>query len=388
MCLTPITIPNPNYNNPLKDTYYGILHNCNTSELSVPCGHCSTCIALRQSYLIQRMQMESLDNLLFFGMVSYNSSSLPTLNVNGYKLRYAARDDMSNMMRHIRMNHELPPFRYFAVSERGSKRHRPHWHFIISIPKSFIADKFGRVHLVDALSLEQKLWNLFLKYWRRNYGSRKFPDWRPLLTYKCVGNKRNYDLSFIDTLSGSVDDAAFYATKYSTKHDEYTDKLKSALFFNLPEKDYVDTWKIIRNRTLWSKNFGDPQNPQVKKYILDCIDKSLKSDSILPLFFNPNTGQSFPLSPYYQKKFLTVEQQLIFKHRQLMTDKPIQDIYETQLAELKLKRKQSLIDYRNDDPYVFLEDDNLSDELTYFNTLSDGTFQIPFGVDDFTPDEW
>lgn len=160
MCLTPLLIDNPNYNNPLKDSYYGLLHNCIDSKLSVPCGHCSTCIALRQAYLVQRMQMESLDNLLFFGMVSYNTPSLPSMIVNGFNLRYALGSDMSNMMRHIRLNNELPPFRYFAVSEFGGNKHRPHWHFLISLPKKHYADLFGRVHLVDALTLQDQLLSL------------------------------------------------------------------------------------------------------------------------------------------------------------------------------------------------------------------------------------
>lgn len=331
--------------------------------------------------------MESLDNLLYFGMVSYNNKSLPSINVNGFNLRYASRDDMSNMMRHIRKNEDLPSFRYFAVSEFGGNSHRPHWHFIVSFPKSYLADKFGRVHLVDALSFEQDLWHLFLKYWRRNYGCRRYPDWQPLLTYKCRGNKRNYDLSFIDTISGNCEDAAFYVTKYATKYDDYTDDLKSALFFNLPEKDFISTWKLIRPRTLWSKQFGDPNNPSVAAHILDGINKSIVSDSILPLFFNPNTGQSFPLSPYYQKKFLTLEQALIFKERQLSCDKPLQDIYLTHLADAKLKIRQSRIAYHSDDPSVFLEDD-LTDQIEQFNSLHDGKTKDFFGMDDFTQDEW
>lgn len=388
MCLKPILIPNPNFNNPLKDTDYGIIHNCVDSHLSVPCGNCSVCIALRQAYLVQRMQMESLDNLLFFGMVSYNNPSLPSLMVNGRRITYAAGDDMSNMMRHVRLNDELPPFRYFAVSERGTVGHRPHWHFIISLPKKYYVDQYGRVQLHTCYTLQDKLWHLFLKYWRRNYGSRKFPDWRPLLTYKQRGLKRNYDLSFIDTISGNVEDAAFYCTKYATKYDEYTDRLKSALYFNLPENKFKDIWKIVRPKTLWSKGFGDPFNPDVKSHILKGIDFSIQTGSILPLFINPFSGQTFPLSPYYQKKFLDKDSLIHFKLLQSQHEKELPSIYETHLKDLMLERTRDMIRYRSDDGSQFLYDDYDQSHLIINEYESYGNLEKTLIMDDFTPDEW
>lgn len=121
MCLKPILVDNPNFRHPLADTDYGILHDCTSMKLEVPCGHCEVCICLRQAYLVQRMQMESIDNLLFFGMVSYNEDSLPYIYTNDKKIRYALGNDMSNMMRHVRLSGLLPPFRYFAVSEFGGR---------------------------------------------------------------------------------------------------------------------------------------------------------------------------------------------------------------------------------------------------------------------------
>lgn len=388
MCLKPISIDNPNYNHPLADTDYGLLHNCVDSKLSVPCGHCSTCIALKQAYLVQRMQMESLDNLLFMGMVSYNNASLPTLNVNDFCIRYADGADFSNMIRHIRLNNELPDFRYFAVSEFGGKKHRPHWHFIVSIPKIHYADKYGRVHLSDAITLQEHLWAVFLKYWRRNYGSRKFPDWRPLLTYKCVGTKRNYDLSFIDTLSGNCEDAAFYATKYATKYDDYTDRLKSALYFNLPDNKFVDIWKIVRPRTLWSKGFGDPYNPDVYDHVMKGIQYSIDSGSILPLFINPNTGQTFPLSPYYQKKFMTKDQAVHFKILQSQNEKELPTIYETTLKDFLLKQTQERIRYRSEDPLQFLDCDIDSNINLINDFLQNGDLEQNFVLDDWSFDDW
>lgn len=389
MCLKPITIENPNYNNPLKDTDYGILHNCVDSHLAVPCGHCSVCIALRQSYAVQKMQMESMDNLLFVGMVSYNNESLPSVNVNGYRIRYADGADISNMMRHIRLNNELPSFRYMAVSEFGGKKHRPHWHFILSIPKSAVADQYGRIHLCDVETLRQKLWHTFLKYWRRNYGSRKYPDWRPLLTYKQKGSKCNYSLTWIDTLSGNVEDAAFYATKYATKYDDYTDRLKSALFYNCSESEFAEVWSKVRPRTQWSKGFGDPKNPRVRDYICDCIDKSLRSGEILPMFLSPTTGQSFPMSPYFQQKFMWRDAAIAFKLRQQLSERENPDYFDNLIQDKYLAIKKKQINSRSDDPYEFLLDDEWDLNINFINNCKqNGNIETDFGVADFTPDEW
>lgn len=240
----------------------------------------------------------------------------------------------------------------------------------------------------DAISLQEKLWYIFLKYWRRNYGSRKFPDWRPLLTYKCVGTKRNFDLSFIDTLSGNCEDAAFYATKYATKYDEYTDRLKSALYFNLPDNKFLDIWKIVKPRSLWSKGFGDPFNPEVYDHVMTGIEHSIESGSILPLFINPNTGQTFPLSPYYQKKFMTKEQVIHFKILQSQNDKDLPSIYETTLKDFMLEKTKERIRYRSDDSFQFLDTDidfnsNIINDFTQNGNLEENIF-----LDDWSFDGW
>ena len=112
-------------------------------KIYVPCGRCPVCCALRQSYLVQRVQMMSLDYYIYFATLTYNNESLPFVNVNGKKIKYADVQDFQNCIRYIRKWCNLPDFKYLACSEFGSKRHRPHWHCLFFFPKSYFQNDFS-----------------------------------------------------------------------------------------------------------------------------------------------------------------------------------------------------------------------------------------------------
>lgn len=126
MCVSPIRIPNPNYHNHSK--YVSALKDTSSQYINVPCGHCGECIAVRQMNIIQRVHMESLDNHCFYCTLTYNNYSMPYVDVTtGYRLRYADHRDIQCMMKRLRKSNAFGrPFRYFGVSELGSKRGRPH----------------------------------------------------------------------------------------------------------------------------------------------------------------------------------------------------------------------------------------------------------------------
>lgn len=356
MCLRPISIDNSNFGARI----YGInLLRAGTRKILVPCGNCSACLALKQSFLIQRCQLESFDNDIWFCTLTYNNECLPIKNVNGRKISYADKRDFQCWIKMLRKYDVFnSPFRFLAVSERGKSRHRPHWHVL------FFTPKIPNETYAQKLSRETYLSKELLRYWRRNYGSTRIPQWKPLLTYKQLGRKRNYDFHYVSphsTVAGEQD-VAFYVTKYVLKADEYTKKLRSALYFNLDEKDYHDTWLELRNHLLISKNFGDTLNPNVISYVKQCIQRSVDSESYLyPIFINPVTGQEFPLSPYLKKKFLTVSDAYVFYERNGALD--YQDVEidnrdQHDVKERKFARVKSLV---NRD--VFDSDDDCSDSL-------------------------
>ena len=277
--------------------------------------------------------MESLDNIILYGMLSYNKESLCSINVNGYNIKYADVRHFQDLIRLIRMHEDLPNFRYMACSERGGKRHRPHWHFMVFYPKSAVCDSYNRINEFHLWNLQSTFWPLFLKYWRSNRGGRKFPIWVPKLTYQQKGHKRNYDLQVIDTVTKDCSDSAFYITKYSTKFDDYEQRLKSAIRLNTTEEDFKEIWSKVRSRFIWSKGFGNIHSPLVKDHIRKGIDYALEhEDCFYPVFFSPYSGQQFPLSPYYRKKFVTADEELVFKSR-ILACSPTGNISDAELSE-------------------------------------------------------
>lgn len=185
------------------------------------------------------------------------------------------------------------------------------FHILFLIPK-FDGDKF-----IDCLNLENTLFNAVLHEWRRNYGSRRKPDYRPLCTYvrRFIRGKlrSNYDLHYVNrslTPEG-ISDVAFYVTKYMMKPSTRQQKLQQALHLNLDEGEYHRVWSVVKSKTFNSLGlgvdgtltpFGIEPDPQIVEYIKGCVQTSKQSESS-PKFYVPQTGNSFPLSRYYKSKF-------------------------------------------------------------------------------------
>lgn len=99
MCLSPIRIRNPNVGmSGMKST---LMKDTTSAFINVPCGVCRECVAVRQMNFVQRIQMESLVNHLFFVTLTYNNEMLPQIGVSsGYLIRYADVSDVQNMFKH------------------------------------------------------------------------------------------------------------------------------------------------------------------------------------------------------------------------------------------------------------------------------------------------
>lgn len=126
MCTNPISIPNPNFG--CQDKSFGFMKDCVSKYIIVPCGHCPECISNKQMQFVQRIQMEELENHLFFASITYNNEMLPYVSTStGYDIRFADKRDVQSMMKRLRKSNVFGrPFRYLAVSELGSKKGRPH----------------------------------------------------------------------------------------------------------------------------------------------------------------------------------------------------------------------------------------------------------------------
>lgn len=310
MCISPIRIRNPNFGINNKGTEF---KDTVSAFINVPCGHCCECVAIRQMSYVQRIQLEAKKNHLFFCTLTYNNESLPEIGLsNGYVIRYADIADVQKMIKRLRKSNVFGrPFRYFGVSELGSKRGRPHFHLLFLLPKHQ-EDEY-----IDILNLEQILYKSVLFEWRRNYGSCRKPIYKPLCTpfKKWIHGKlkSNYDLHYVNpSLSNEgTSSVAFYVTKYMMKPSDRETRLQQALKLNLPEEEYESVWSLVRSRTFNSLGlglngeltpFGVEPDPDLVSYVRSCVELSKKGE-ISPKFYVPETGASFPLSRYYRSKF-------------------------------------------------------------------------------------
>lgn len=289
---------------------FNFLHDCKSPMIPVPCGVCASCIALRQNFFVQRCQMEQLDNHLFMATFTYNRKMIPSRNVNNRRLFYFDFSDFQKMIKRVRLY--LPSFRYLVVSEYGGSNHRPHAHAIFSFPKE-IAPTYA-----DVVNLETYLHDVFLREWARNYGSKRKPIYEPLCTYINNSRGRTFDFHYVNPNSTAQgeSDVAFYVSKYLLKSDSYVKKLRSALKLNLSEEEFKEEWSFFRPKCCFSKSWGNPGSKNVADYINHCIALSVEIPSFLyPCFFTKYSGQSFPLSPFYRKKFMTMDDKLSFYYR-------------------------------------------------------------------------
>lgn len=299
MCVSPVRIPNPNYG--LKSDLLRKTTDCVSRFINVSCGVCGECIARKQSDLVQRVRVLSLDHFIFFFTLTYNQESLPRYECStGFSIPYADHSDITNMFKRIRKGDLFGyPFKYLVVSERGKERSRPHFHGLVFIEKRFASNE----PLFTAV-LESKIRKVLFKEWRRNYGSTRNPVYRPLFTYrtKFVGGVRysNFDCHYVvpHTSESGASDVAFYVSKYVLKVSANEVRLQQALRLNLPPEEYALVWPIVRSKCSKSLCFGSATDREVS-FIKAQIDNS-SNDPEGFCFKNPD-GSRVPLPRYYRK---------------------------------------------------------------------------------------
>lgn len=335
MCYSPTLIKNPNFGRMDKMAY---VVDTKSQYIPVPCGHCGECIRLRSSNVLQRAQLEEKFGYPFMISLSYNPQSLMYYECsNGFKIAYAPVSDLQNMFKRLRKSGSLTRrFRYYAVTELGSKKGRPHAHILLFL------ERLPEDTVYTPFNLEKVVFSAILNEWRRNYGSTRFPDYRPLLTFiqKYRGGKlqSTYDCHFVvpSQSDGTTQDVSFYVTKYLCKDSEWRDKIKRGLFSHCDFVEASEVWSKIRPRAISSLNFGfgiyDDINPRkvssvVRREILSAlpasdivrcaIDRSSKTEKSAR-FYDLQTGKPMPLARYWYKfgDIYDLEHHNIFLSRQ------------------------------------------------------------------------
>lgn len=292
---------------------------------------------------IQRVQLLSTTHHVFFATLTYNSDSLPYFTCSsGIDIPYADIKDVQNMIKRIRFDNSFTrPFKYMAVSERGSFKSRPHFHILFFLPM-FSSDTPEIIQ-----SLEKHLYSVVFSEWKRNYGSRRNPIYKPLFTYRerYVHGvlKRNFDFHYVKPVVGfSSDSVAWYCIKYMLKPSTKEHRLQQALHLNLSEDEYNKIWNLVRSRVFFSKHFGD--SPEFVSRIRRGIDISKSAGSPFPCFYTSD-GKSFPLSRYYKSKarFYNLDDALAFKHNSAITSQDMSIISDPRSLSELLQHEHILV---------------------------------------------
>lgn len=325
MCISPIKIPNPDWKyaksslglkrdtRSYHDDLFLARHDTEHEYLTVPCGVCCDCIAVKQMYMVQRIQMEAQKNRLFFGTLTYKSDMLPlVLTSTGYEIPFADIRDFQLMIKRLRNDNAFGvPFRFLVVSERGSLKGRPHFHWLVLIDKKYGPD------YNSCLNLEKIIHDRTFEYWCRNYGSKRVPDYKPLCEYHESYRRgklyKNYDLHFVNpSLTPNAEsEVAFYVLKYMLKSSNRDIRLQQALRLNLDDVEYESIWSLVRPNCIKSLGFG--LNPTFRNgrimdadvdiisYLRSCVQRTSK-EFPYPCYFQPYSGTSFPLARFYKAR--------------------------------------------------------------------------------------
>lgn len=294
MCLAPIMIKNPYYG--LGHVGMNSFHDTSFTHITVPCGNCPQCIAMRQGFYLQRVQMESLRSHLFMFTLTYNDESLIFADVGDYHYPVPHLPDVQNMFKRLRKRGLQ--FRVSYVSEYGRMHYRPHFHGILAVNKSSGDWRSIEKTFKQALSFE----------WRRNYGSNRKPIWRPLFTpvLKC-GRCTTFDFHYIEPVRDHDNDCAFYVSKYITKYDSRTRALLLKILQDpaLSDDQTLNLYKLTKPRCNTSKDFGDWRYPAISDYINDCAARETLFR--YPQFYDIYSGKQMPMSPYYGRHIIGFE---------------------------------------------------------------------------------
>lgn len=298
MCLRPILLKNPYYR--LGSKGLNRIHDTIHTHIRVPCGCCRQCISMKQSFFNQRVQMESLRSWLFMFTLTYNNESLPYFRYKDELIAYPDYTDVQKMFKRIRKSNLFGnSFLYSVVSEYGSKHHRPHYHGIISIPKSDNR---------SVSRIEYVLKNVLLKEWRRQTSDG---NWQPLLTPVSFFGHSTWDFHFIENSPGRDNDVSFYVSKYLIKYQSWLINLYNEIKSDpeLSDVETKDMLKKLKPRLYISKSFGSWKCPEIKQYIIGCLIRSRNLNE-LPQFVDIFTGKKFLLSRYYREHLMTIEDRL------------------------------------------------------------------------------
>lgn len=141
ICLSPVTIRNPNFEEQMKAHLF-----LGKDEpylfIQVPCGKCVNCLSNRRNSWCMRLRAEKKNSFnAYFITLTYDDLHLPFKNLpnpehvskflNSFRMRYFRALAIKDCVSLSEVRKSYPPIRYFYVSEFGEKYGRVHYHLLL-----------------------------------------------------------------------------------------------------------------------------------------------------------------------------------------------------------------------------------------------------------------
>lgn len=280
MCLHPYTIPNPLFNRALNASEHGVSIklprelSSQKPTIDVPCGTCADCRSTYFQSIYQRALVESRSAYIYFVSLTYDNKHIPSLILPcGTQVFYTNYKHVQDMFKRFRASNVLDrDFRYLSVNEYGDRKHRPHVHLLIFIPR-LDDDSSSTPYLYEDI-----LFRNLGKYFAVNVGTRKNPKYEQLFTYKYrktpTGVKTNYFVSYVKPntelskdVSLTYNKTILYLLSYVYKGSSFDTKIHQ-LLSTIPDKKLKDKLlSFLRSKVRYSKGFGCGFNGKDKLYL-------------------------------------------------------------------------------------------------------------------------
>lgn len=338
MCKSPTIIRNPYYGcDPSKG--YNYLHDCASTHIAVPCGHCLECIQARQSAFCTRCDLEGFKyrSVPYMLTLTYDDDHLPRMSKCGDILDDFAFPDWShvrNMMKRLRHVIErktdkrlcdlfaesdkvfvkgrervIPPFKYMFVAEFGRRSLRPHFHALIYVKSKY--DVHDSNFEPWAFNVEKILGDWFKANWAVNIGSTQVPIYDKLYTFVQRGRRRTFDFHrIVPSESTPITSPSYYVTKYLFKPCKHLESFRKKVWYenqqgNLSDARYDEFMSYIRRNLRISKYFGYPFDSEQKDRVNFCLNLSVRRRLSVPQYVGSD-GKT-QVYPQYLKQFITPE---------------------------------------------------------------------------------
>jgi len=178
--------------------------------IEVPCGKCAGCRKTLRDSWFMRFREEAKGQFSRFITLTYDDENLPFHVDEDAVIHYDVdKKHLQKFLKRVRKNNK---FKYFAVSEYGSKDGRPHYHLLLFSPERIDVERYWKYGFVKDLPAKKGSYKYITKYLLK--GSDGVPE-GSLKNFMICSKRPAIGLRYLDT----VTDDQFFEQKFMMDND-------------------------------------------------------------------------------------------------------------------------------------------------------------------------